>query len=240
MILSVLLGSSPPRLPALLLVRTTGLFGIAEGTTRTALSRMAAAGEVTAHGAAYELSSPALLARQERQTASRLGTTTDWDGAWTQAVLGADGSRPATERAALRHSLRAARLAELREGIWLRPENLGTPPTLADVRWFRARPDGPAGELAGRLWDLDDWAATAADLRRRMDALLGPLEDDDRSALADGFELSAAVLRHFQADPLLPPELLPRRWPGGALRTEYDRYDRAYRSVLAGWFAEHH
>jgi phenylacetic acid degradation operon negative regulatory protein len=48
--------------------------------------------------------------------------------------------------------------------------------------------------------------------------------------------LSAAVLRHFQADPLLPDALLPPRWPGAALRAEYDRYDRAYRSVLREWF----
>ena len=77
-LLSVLLGSDPPRLPVLLLVRTTGLFGIAEGTTRTALSRMAAAGEVQALGGAYELSAPRLLARQARQSASRTGATLPW------------------------------------------------------------------------------------------------------------------------------------------------------------------
>ena len=35
-------------------------------------------------------------------------------------------------------------------------------------------------------------------------------------ALAPGFELSAAVLRHLQADPLLPAELLPARVAGSA------------------------
>jgi phenylacetic acid degradation operon negative regulatory protein len=48
--------------------------------------------------------------------------------------------------------------------------------------------------------------------------------------------VSAAVLRHFQADPLLPEELLPREWPGTALRAEYDRFDDAYRAVLRDWF----
>ena len=47
--------------------------------------------------------------------------------------------------------------------------------------------------------------------------------------------LSAAVLRHFNADPLLPRELLDRRWPGDALRADYERYDRAYKDLLAGW-----
>jgi phenylacetic acid degradation operon negative regulatory protein len=62
-------------------------------------------------------------------------------------------------------------------------------------------------------------------------------EAGDPAELAAGFVTSAAVLRHLQADPLLPDALLPSGWPGAALRTEYDRYDAAYRSVLRTWFA---
>ncbi len=238
MLLSVLLGSDPPRLPTQLLVRTTELFGIAEGTTRTALSRMAAAREVTAHGASYELTGPALLQRQARQSTSRAGRTARWDGTWSQAVIGADGARPAPDRAALRQALVTFRHAELREGLWLRPANLGPQPELEYVRWFTATPAGDPSELATRLWDLVDWSKGAADLRHRMSRLVGPLEAGDRSALADGFVLSAAVLRQFQSDPLLPDTLLPPDWPGIALRSEYDRYDRAYRAVLQEWFRE--
>ena len=67
--------------------------------------------------------------------------------------------------------------------------------------------------------------------------LLPGLEAGSAEALADGFVTSAAVLRHLQADPLLPVELLPPAWPGEALRADYDRYDAAYRSVLRAWFA---
>jgi phenylacetic acid degradation operon negative regulatory protein len=49
-----------------------------------------------------------------------------------------------------------------------------------------------------------------------------------RGALRDGFVLAASVLRHMQADPLLPAELLPDDWPGTALRTEYDGYARVF------------
>ena len=70
-LLSVLLGSDPPRLPVQLLVRTTELFGISEGTTRTALSRMAAAGEVVAEGGRYALAADRLVARGRRQRTSR-------------------------------------------------------------------------------------------------------------------------------------------------------------------------
>ncbi|HEY9555896.1 MAG TPA: PaaX family transcriptional regulator C-terminal domain-containing protein, partial [Acidimicrobiales bacterium] len=77
----------------------------------------------------------------------------------------------------------------------------------------------------------------ADELRTEMADLLPELEAGDDSALADGFVTSAGVLRHLQADPLLPPELLPQGWPGDALRSEYDRYDATYRSSLRAWFA---
>jgi phenylacetic acid degradation operon negative regulatory protein len=53
--------------------------------------------------------------------------------------------------------------------------------------------------------------------------------------LAPGFTLSAAVLRHLQADPLLPPELLTPEWPGDRLRHSYDEWDRRYRETLTSW-----
>jgi phenylacetic acid degradation operon negative regulatory protein len=237
-LLSVLLGSDPPRLPVQRLVRTTELFGIAEGTTRTALSRMAAAGEVVADDGAYALAASRLLARQARQSASRAAQTRAWRGRrWRQAVVVADGRRPAAERAALRTALAAARLGELREGVWLRPDNVDVEePAAAELRWSITVPDGDPAALAAELWDLPAWAGGAEGLRARMDELVGPLEAGERGALADGFVLSAEVLRHLQADPLLPAELLPASWPGQELRSAYDRYDRAYRSVLRGWF----
>ena len=75
----------------------------------------------------------------------------------------------------------------------------------------------------------------AAGLRAEMDELVVPLESGDTGALAPGFVVSAAVLRHLLADPLLPAELLPPTWPGDPLRAEYDRYDRAFKTVWRDW-----
>jgi phenylacetic acid degradation operon negative regulatory protein len=61
------------------------------------------------------------------------------------------------------------------------------------------------------------------------------LPPDGPDALAPGFALSAAILRHLQADPLLPDTLLPARWPGTALRAEYDDWDARYRTTLRQW-----
>lgn len=237
-VLSVLLGTEPPRLPTLLLVRTTALFGIAEGTTRTALSRMAAAGELAAEDGWYAIADRRLVSRQSRQIASRAGTTRPWDGTWALAVVGTAGPRPRAERDEVRAALVAARFAEHREGVWLRPDNLDAPAPVTGVDRFSARPDGDPAHLAASLWDLDGWSREADRLRSATAALLPALESGDTGALAEGFVVSAAVLRHLQHDPLLPEALLPGGWPGPALRSDYDRYDAAYRAVLQHWFAQ--
>jgi phenylacetic acid degradation operon negative regulatory protein len=101
--------------------------------------------------------------------------------------------------------------------------------------WRGAVPEEPPDVDA--LWSLPDWVATAADLRHDLRALSPGFEAGDAAELAAGFVTSASVLRHLQADPLLPSELLPADWPGAALRHEYDRFDAAYRSALRAWFA---
>lgn len=238
-LLSVLLGSDPARLPVGFLVRTTELFGISEGTTRTALSRMAASGEVVADDGRYALAGHRLVARGQRQRASREARTRAWRGGrWRAAVLGTEGARSRDHRAAARDALVGARLAELREGVWLRPDNLAgfEVPEVAGARLLTVVPDDDPVELAATLWDLDGWASDADGLRRGMAALVGPLEAGDTDVLRDGFVLSAAVLRLLQHDPLLPEALLPAGWPGAEVRAEYDRYDTAYRRLLRRWF----
>ena len=237
---STLLGMHPPELPAWVLVRSGELFGIADGTTRTALSRMVATGELVADDGRYRLAGARLLERQARQDAGRRPPVRRrWDGGWRTAVVTVEGGRTASARADLRATMTGARFAELREGVWLRPNNLAVdrPDDGGACTWLAAAPDGddPAA-MAARLWDLDGWAAVATRLRRDMAGLVDALEAGDVDALADGFVVSAGVLRHLQADPLLPAELLPDRWPGDGLRTDFDRYDAAFRRVWRAWY----
>jgi phenylacetic acid degradation operon negative regulatory protein len=227
---SALLGTEPPELPVSRLIAIADLFGLSPNRTRVALSRMAAAGEVDAVDGRYRLRGH-LLDRQARQIQSRAAERRPWDGGWTTVVV-RGGARPAAERTEARRRFIAARLAELREGVWLRPANIDVvlPAALeASVVRFDATPAAGATALAASLWDLDGWAGRAERLRRRLAHL--PVTRD--AMLAPGFVLSASVLRHFQADPLLPDELLPADWPGPALRREYDAWDATYRAVLA-------
>jgi phenylacetic acid degradation operon negative regulatory protein len=222
----------PPELPVAQLVRLTGLFGINENRARVALSRMVAGGEATSDGLGHYRLAGHLVARQERQSASRSGATATYSGEWWLAVVTTTGSA-AEVRATRRRALGYGRLAELREGVWMRPANVTVrlPDSLGgDMELMRARPDDPVA-LSHRLWDLAAWSARSRALLGELDAL----RPDGPQALGPGFELSAAVLRHLQADPLLPAELLPAEWPGASLRAAYDEWDARYRTTLRDW-----
>jgi phenylacetic acid degradation operon negative regulatory protein len=242
-IASTLLGAHPPRLPARLLVRAGELFGIAEGTTRVALSRMVAAGDLEAEDGHYRLVGSLLLERQDRQSASRHPVTEPWSGRWHLAVVRPD-RRDATTRAALRDAARHLRLAELREGIWVRPDNLGhdrlpAARAVLDAQcrsFFGDSGEGDDAALAASLWDLPGWAEGAQELRKGLAELIGALDAGEHAVLAPAFTLSAAVLRHLLADPLLPAPLLPDGWPGDDLRADYDRYDAAFTGAWRAWF----
>ncbi|WP_026414048.1 PaaX family transcriptional regulator C-terminal domain-containing protein [Actinomadura oligospora] len=212
-VLSTLLGVHPPRLPARYLVRVGERFGIAEGTVRVAISRMVASGDLVQRDGAYALSER-LISRQRRQDESRDPRTLPWDGSWEIAVVTAE-RRPAAARAEFRQAMSELRLAELREGTWLRPANLARPrPDIVEDQcvFLTGHPEQPPADLAATLWDLPAWAATA----RALHEALGTSD-----TFAEQFTISAAVLRHLLKDPLLPDDLLPPDWPGAALRERY-------------------
>jgi phenylacetic acid degradation operon negative regulatory protein len=237
---SALLGTDPPVLPVRALVRAGEVFGITEGSVRTALSRMAATGEVAHHpDGRYELVGH-LVERQARQQASREPVLGLWDGTWELWVV-EQAARRSVERADLRRAARSLRLAELREGVWVRPANLDPSrmPSAGEVvraqcRRFLCHTDADES-LVPELWDLAGWSTAAGELRRELAALGSRFGDGEVSVLRDGFLLSAAVLRHLNDDPLLPRELVPRHWEGERLRADYGRWDEGYRELLADW-----
>lgn len=239
-IASTLLGVDPPRLPTLALVRSGELFGLSEGATRTALSRMAAAGDVEADGSAYRLAGP-LLERHARQQAARGAATRPWDGTWELALV-ADGRRPAAERARLRAAARRLRLAEVREGCWGRPDNLDPDRSPAEravvtaqcLTVRDARPDDPAAFVAA--FDPGTWAGTARRLLAQMGRAQPTLDRREPAALADTFRLDAAVVRHLLADPALPAELEPPDWPAALLRAAFADFDAGFKATWRAWY----
>jgi phenylacetic acid degradation operon negative regulatory protein len=217
--ISALLGYHPPALPVSELVQVGGLFGIAERTTRVALTRMAADGDVAVENGVYRLTER-LVRRQTHQEESCSPQARDWDGTWEMAVVTA-AARQLPERVALRKEMVGLRLAELHEGVWLRPDNLlrGPGATVTDqCTVFTCRHPDPRA-LAESLWDVSGWAVEA----RRLIAGF-----DRATSLTAGFLLVAEVFRHLQLDPYLPVALLPDGWPGDELRRRHAEFRGSY------------
>lgn len=234
---SLLLGRQPPVAPVADLVRWCRLFGIADGTARVALHRMAAKGEITGRDGVYRLAGR-LARRQARQESSLAPRVRVWRGDWNVAVVVAH-RRDAPTRAGLREAMRRLHLAERREGVWLRPDNLqlDVPDAVRrQCEWLKARPEDDPVALAARLFRPERWARRAGTLRARLAGVTDALATGDHTPVADAFVAGAAALRHIGGDPLLPPELLPPGWPGEALRDQYARYQRAFDAAARAWF----
>ena len=211
-VLSVLLGAHPARASAGELIRLTADFGIKEPTLRVALTRMVSGGDLVRSADGYRLSDR-LLARQRRQDDAMHPRVRTWHGDWTTVIVTSVGTDART-RAALRSTLQHHRFGELREGVWMRPDNLE-----ADlhselgqrVRVLRATDEDPA-ELAGVLWDVPEWVLAGQQLLDQMAAA---------SDMPGRFMIAAAIVRHLLTDPMLPAELLSVDWPGARLRAAY-------------------
>lgn len=221
--LSLLLGSHPDRMSAADLVRAGEHFGIPAATTRVALTRAVAAGDLRREDRDYVLGDR-LARRQRRQDEAVLDAETPWDGTWELAVVTVSG-RPGPERAALRERLASYRLAEVREGVWTRPANLRRPREYAGdgvLTTFTATPDDDPASLAAGLWDLTAWA-------REGEALLTRLARTEEPA--PRLAVAAHVVRHLAGDPLLPAALLPAGWPAAAMRAAYASYQDELRAL---------
>ena len=223
-VLSLLLGTHPPAMTARDVVAAMDLVGVSEQATRVALTRMVAAGDLLRRETTYALAQR-LVDRQRRQDAAVRPRVRPWDGRWELVVVTASGRSPA-DRAELRTRLAEARLAELREGVWMRPANLDREADPGATRALRAHlapvartlmaePVEDAAALAASLWDLEAWS-------RRGHELLEVIERTDDSHRR--FSAMAMTVRHLLADPVLPDELVPGGWPGGALRSVYADY----------------
>ncbi|MFF4318379.1 PaaX family transcriptional regulator C-terminal domain-containing protein [Streptomyces sp. NPDC001568] len=146
-----------------------------------------------------------------------------WDGAWHLFAFAVpEAARGA--RDALRDTLTSLGAAPVQGGLYVTPNevgpyvraraaDLGVPTGLTCLTSRDLAVGGitdPA-DLAARLWPLDAIARRYETLRALAE---GPGDD-----LAHAVTLAAAFAEAMGPDPLLPPELLPRPWPGAAART---------------------
>jgi phenylacetic acid degradation operon negative regulatory protein len=238
---SALLGSDQARLTVAELVAVASLFGISSGAARTCLWRMVSHGEVTAGDGGYALAGHLSERRERVDEASRIDDVAapKWDGTWELAIVSLE-SRSAVDRLELRKAALALHLAELREGVWIRPDNLDPqrlPASRAVLDQQCTHFHGAATDITTdrmrSLFSLGEWADDATALIEAMEIELRPRKQaDSTGSFRYEFALSIAVVRHLQADPLLPVELIGDRWPGHILRSTYRRFDHAFKQRL--------
>jgi len=242
---SALLGSDQGRLTVAELVAVASLFGISGGAARTCLWRMVSNGELTGDDGSYALAGRLRERRQRVDEASRIDDAAAhrWDGTWELAIVALE-RRSATDRLELRKAAMTLHLAELREGVWIRPDNLDPQrfPTFRAVldqqctHFHGAATDITADKMR-TLFSLDEWTEDARELIEAMDVELQPGKRDDSSeSFRYDFALSIAVVRHLQLDPLLPAELIGDHWPGHTLRSTYRRFDDAFKQRMNSVF----
>lgn len=234
-VLSVLLGTHPPELPVSALVALAGEFGIAAGTTRTAVSRMVAAGELLATERGYALTGR-LLARQREQDVGRTLAPSDWDGHWW-VVTTLDARRTATDRREFRTAMEGAKLGELRPDTWMRPTNLPVSSDRPDVILTRGGLDpARSAELVETLWDLPALDRQADDLLDGLEEVAARLDSDASGVgIAPGFTVLAACLRLLRVEPQLPEELAGSR-SATVLRARYPEVEDALQRRLRTLF----
>jgi phenylacetic acid degradation operon negative regulatory protein len=161
-----------------------------------------------------------------------------WDGRWHLVAFAVPEARR-TARDALRDHLGVLGGASIHNGLYVSPhpwdkdvaataEALGVVDhvTLAATDVLTVGGASESRELAARLWPLDDLAARyQAFLDRWSVALdhLGHMQRHrqrlpDSAFLPGSLAMALAYRSCLDADPLLPPELLPHPWPGRAAR----------------------
>ncbi|HUH70967.1 MAG TPA: PaaX family transcriptional regulator C-terminal domain-containing protein [Mycobacterium sp.] len=221
------------------------LFGISAGAARTCLWRMVTNGELTGDDGSYTLAGRLLERRQRVDEASRIDdvATPGWDGTWELAIVSLE-RRSATDRLELRKAATALHLAELREGVWIRPDNLDPqrfPISRAVLDQQCTHFHGAATDITAdrvrSLFSLDAWTDDARALIEAMNVELKRRKrDDSTESFTYEFALSIAVVRHLQLDPLLPVELIGDHWPGHTSRSVYRRFDHAFRQRMNNAF----
>jgi len=232
-------------MPVSALVEAGELFGIADNSTRVALARLRAVGQVERdERGRYRLGAVAspIAARvgSWRRIAER---SRSWNGGWIGVHTGSPD--PGLARRQRRHRARALDLLGLRplqEPLHVRPDNLRG--GIEALRTELSALGLPQGDLvfemrsldtlsearARRLWDVEALHAGYRAMREQIRASSGALgRMPAGKAMVESFMIGGAVLRQLAFDPLLPDAIAPEAERSELVEAmrEYDRLGRA-------------
>lgn len=214
---------------------------------RSCFRRLEAEGLFTREGggrtAVYRATEQGMSAVGDNVERTRLAYAQDmagrtWDRRWHLVAFGVPEARRSA-RDALRDRLLALGGAAVESGLYVSPHpwekdvhssaehlDLVGEITMASTDDLDIGGERDPREIARRLWPIDDLAARYTAICDEYSPVVDLLEDmrarhekmPDTTFLPGALGMAVTFMDCFGDDPLLPPELLPRPWPGRAAR----------------------
>jgi phenylacetic acid degradation operon negative regulatory protein len=241
-------------MPVSALVEAGELFGIAGNSTRVALARLLAAGQVE-----RDLRGRYRLGEVAGPIADRVGSwrriadrSRTWNGGWIGVHTAAsDPGLPRRQRRRRSRALDLLGFRPLQEPLYLRPDNLrgGIEALRTELLALGLAQRDPIFEMrsldalsearARRLWDVEALRAGYRTMRARIRASSGRLSRISAGeAMVESFTIGGAVLRQLAFDPLLPDAIAPEAERTALVEAMRD-YDRSGRALWAEFLARY-
>ena len=237
------------------LIRLMAPFAVNERLVRTSVYRLASEGWLAARQSGrrslYRLTAQGARKFEHAHRRIYASPSDRWDGEW-ELVIALPAELRADQRAALRKELGWEGFGSLTPGMFIRPARGVADATVTEIfaslalthRMWRldgARPrahdDRTAPEMVRACWNLTRVRVEYAAFIRRFAPLVGAL-DDGTPIPEQAFVVRTLLIHAFRRaslhDPHLPPQLLPRAWPGAeayALCRELYRRTRLHAEI---------
>ena len=195
---------------------------IDSGVVRTAMSRLAADGWLERNKIGR--SSFYRLAKKGRQTFAAATKhiydpqPSDWTGRFELLLIGSS-----VDREASREALKNAGFGSPLPGVWVAPSGVPIPEEAsAAIRLEVSAEDDSGRRLLSESWPLDRTADAYLKFMKTFQPLRDRIARDGTLSDADAFTARILLIHAYRRvvlrDPLLPPTLLPKDWPGHAAR----------------------
>lgn len=226
LILNMMVAVDDPVLNVRDAIRACELFGISSNSTRVALARLSAEGQIESSGRGrYQLTAKAhRLADDLRRWRSALDRLKPWSGQWLAVHCGELGR---SDKPVLRRRMRSLELNGFRElvrDLYIRPDNLDGGVDVIRRRLYRlgleeeapvfvlSELDDTFGRCAQELWRNDELERRYRDTTEQLQRWLGKageLEPED--AARESFVIGDNAIRQIVFDPLLPDNMVDAR-----------------------------
>jgi phenylacetic acid degradation operon negative regulatory protein len=216
---------------------------IDSGVVRTAMSRLATDGWLernkVGRNSFYRLNDKG---RQTFDTATSHiydPPPSDWTGRFELLLIG-NGE----DRDAARDALKNAGFGSPLPGVWVAPSGVPVPEEAASaIRLEVSAEDDSGRRLLSESWPLQRTADAYLKFIKTFEPLRGSIGRGEALSDADAFTARILLIHHYRRvvlrDPLLPPPLLPRDWPGRAARKLCGEIYRGLLPASEQWLDAH-